>query len=163
MNEPFDEQQRELLYQAYREAGMVTRKAQREVDLWNDTSKTRQLVEFVKLPGKLRIILLPGKYDEAEEIIHSEKPWMHKYGEIIEWQKCNGWDWVDTSQLAMWDSNRQLLTDDMSEDDHGNITRLDVGYTYDLYAIRDELEVLLREGYVDYTEVDLSEDEEDEG
>lgn len=162
MSTTFDTKQRELLYQAYREAGMMIAQACQQVYLWDDTSKTSQLVEFVKIPGKLRIILLPGKREEVKTIVKESRNWFSAWAEILEYQLCNGWDRVDTSQIALWDSNQMLLSEDMDEDDHGNITRLGICYTYDLYAIRDELKELLREGFVDYTEVDLSEDDNNE-
>lgn len=119
-------------------------------------------VWFEKQPGILRIHLFPEMKRDLKVLLKEEKSWFGKWAEVLEYQLCNGWTQVDTSQIALWDDCQMLITEDMEEDDQKRILRLGVCYTYDFYQIRDELKVLRDQGYVDYTEIDLSDTGEDD-
>jgi hypothetical protein len=109
-----------------------------------------QLVEFTKLSnGDLRISLLPEGREEAVEISKTNKSTNAKFTEIIMHQICNGWDVLRPEEVgALTDS--LILSDDSEFDDEGEVITIGNVWWFPNYQILDEVEELLKNGYVDF-------------
>lgn len=115
------------------------------------------MATFTKLPnGDLRIALtddyLPGgKYRDELEELHARDDMSidNKLLDVCEWELCNGWQVVTSSETGDLTS-ALLFSDDAQFNEHG--TLIDIGHSYynPRYAIEDEVEILLEQGYIDF-------------
>ena len=111
-----------------------------------------QYVGFIKLPdGNLRIQLLPEHRQDVQEIQDNEE-WgiTIKFLEVIEYQLCNGWREVRPEEIGAL-TDAPILTDDWDENDMGELTRIDNVWWLPEYAVVDEVQKILDQGYIDFT------------
>lgn len=107
--------------------------------------------EIMELAGMKEVVDSHGRMDivEDESNPHSNESWASRWGELIEDQLCNGWEWPSTIDLgALMDEDQPFLSQNIERDDHGEITEIGDLYLHNEFAIEDPLTVLLREGSV---------------
>ena len=99
-------------------------------------------VEFVEIPHFLSIKLLPEGKEEIESQKVDEDSWKKGTNDILsdllEWQMCNGWEWVNPEDIGALTASPIIRSPD------GKV------YWFPNYAVTCELEELLEHGEVQF-------------
>jgi len=114
-----------------------------------------KLVEFEKIPGYLRIRLLPeGKeYIDDYRLLdpNNNKSADEALRELLEWQLCNGWEWIWPEEIAAL-TEAPILTDDCERNEHGKLIRCGHVYWHERYQVEDPIVEMCENGFVDFNE-----------
>lgn len=107
-----------------------------------------RMVEFEVKDRALHIKLLPEAREDVEALRGQ-----NAFGEVIEHQLGNGWQWVQPEDIGALTS-APILSDEVEYDDGGEITKVGRVFYFADYALRDEIEDLLARGEVVFRQCD---------
>lgn len=109
-------------------------------------------VEFDKQAnGNLHIILLPEAREDVQEIASSQQLTAdNKLAEVIEWHLGNSWTFVSPEDIGAL-TEAPILSEGIDYDNHGKVQHVGVVYWYPEYEVKDPVEQLLENGFVDFT------------
>lgn len=110
---------------------------------------SRKLVDFNIVNGNLQITLLPEGRTELLELQES-KPANYLntdqcFGELIEYQLGNGWEYVQPEEVGAL-TDGVLLTNDSQRDDHGKLLKIGRVFWDSNYQVRSAVRDLLEDG-----------------
>jgi hypothetical protein len=115
-----------------------------------------QYVDFNVVDGNLEITLLPeGKEFVLETQSDPEKNIASNdfFYELVEWQTCNGWDYVQPEEIGALTSSL-ILSEHTERDDQGTLVQIGRVFWFPNYQVESEVETLLEKGKVVFTGVD---------
>jgi hypothetical protein len=102
--------------------------------------KMGKYVEFIEVPNYLSIKLLPDGREEIESQREGEDCWKKGTNDILldllEWQLCNGWEWVEPEDIGA------LTSAPILRSPNGKI------YWFPNYAVTCEIKEMLEKGEV---------------
>ena len=107
--------------------------------------------DFEILPdGNLKITLTPEGKIELTDLISNPHPDQWDFitlQNIVEYQLCNGWAWLEPESVeALTES--PILSQDVSYDDNGDIETVGDIFWYPNYQVENLAEKLLENGYL---------------
>jgi len=109
-----------------------------------------KLVEFYKLDdGRLQIMLTREGRDE----LNSDEFTYPDFEEMIEWQLCNGWEFIWPEEIGAL-TDAPILSDAAERDDKGVLTSVGRVYWYPQYQVHNPVEELDRRVSIYFQEVD---------
>ena len=109
-----------------------------------------KLVEFYKLDdGRLQIMLTREGRDE----LNSDEFTYPDFDEMIEWQLCNGWEFIWPEEIGAL-TDAPILSDAAERDDKGVLTSVGRVYWYPQYQVHNPVEELDRHVSIYFQEVD---------
>jgi hypothetical protein len=73
------------------------------------------------------------------------------FSELIEWQTCNGWEFIAPEEIAALTSS-PILSDSAKRDDNGGLAAVDKVFWFPNYQVESEIETLLEKGFVLFAE-----------
>jgi len=119
-----------------------------------ETPTMEKLVEFEKNADGLLIKLLKaGRKFMREQ--RSGTGWKLGtdaiFSELIEWQTCNGWEFIAPEEIAALTSS-PILSDSAKRNDKGELTALEKVFWFPNYQVESEIEILLEKGFVLFAE-----------
>jgi len=102
--------------------------------------------------GDLRITLLPEAREDVQEISSSQQLSADaKLAETIEWHLGEGWSFVNPEDIGAL-TEAPILSEDVDYDNRGQ-AKVGVVFWYPEYEVKDPVEQLLENGFVDFTQV----------
>ena len=109
----------------------------------------QKYAEFSKEPEGLVIVLRPEKdiEEEVRAIAAKEIDADSKLAEVIEWQLCNGWEFLRPEEVGAL-TDAPILSDDVERDTQGNVTHVGKIYWWPQYERFDPVEQLLEQGTI---------------
>jgi hypothetical protein len=109
-----------------------------------------ELVTFEKTLSGLRVRLTPeGRALLSLYDLELSKYRLPDFGDIIEYQLCNGWDWLHPEDIgALVGEEAPILSDDVTQDEHGNIVHVGDVFWYSEYQVHDPVIELQRHGEI---------------
>lgn len=115
-----------------------------------------QYVDFNVVDGNLEITLLP----EGKEFILETQSDPEKnigsndfFYDLVEWQVCNGWDFVQPEEVGALTSSL-ILSENTERDDQNGLVQVGRVFWFPNYQVESEVETLLEKGKVVFTGVD---------
>lgn len=116
-----------------------------------------QYVNFEELPnGNLKISWVsPEKRGEYIEDMsgYTDPSWHTRFSELIGDQLCNGWWWLCAADVGALTSDYEstILSQEVEDDERGDITNVGRVYWYPQYEVFDQIEQLMKNGFVIFT------------
>ena len=92
-----------------------------------------QMVDFSEQNGNLVISPVDGMEDDLQEC--------SDLSEALEYQLCNGWGWIDPSEIGALTSG-EIVSRETVRDDHGELTECGTIYWNASYMVVDTLDML---------------------
>jgi hypothetical protein len=108
-----------------------------------------QYVEFKKVNGDLEITLTDEGRAEFDDILAEQEKHgsMQALCELLEYQLCNGWDWVRPEEIGAL-TNAPILSEEVDRDDQGDLKSVGRVYWFPDYMVTDEIEELQKTGKI---------------
>lgn len=100
----------------------------------------KKFVEFIEINNQLKIELIVSGQEiiDAISILKDDISLI----DIIEYQLCNGWDFIRPEEIGAL-TNAPILSNEVKRDDNGEITEIGKIYWFADYQMINEVESLL--------------------